>query len=141
MDIYAVSIQNEPNANVNYASCTWTSPQQIHDFATNLYNAFQASNVAAKIMLPESQNGTDPHGLATATVSDPNSLADMDIIANHNYVPDNQTGDTYPPAAVPTYGKALWKTEVSTFDSFDGSITNAMYWAWADSLVPDRPPG
>jgi len=27
------------------------------------------------------------------------------------------------------YGKPLWETEVSTFDSYDGSISNALYWA------------
>jgi hypothetical protein len=30
---------------------------------------------------------------------------------------------------LPNYGKALWETEVSSFDTFNGSITNAMYWA------------
>ena len=131
--IYAVSIQNEPDAFVNYVSCHWTA-QQIHDFTTNLYNAFQASNVlSTKIMLPEDQNWqTNLYG---TTLSDPNAAADVGIIANHNYVANNLIGDQNPPAALPSYGKALWETEVATLSSFsvtnyfDPSITNAMYWA------------
>src|SRR5262249_25140220 len=33
------------------------------------------------------------------------------------------------PSAIPGYGKAVWETEVSTFDAFNGNITNGMYWA------------
>lgn len=130
VSIYAISIQNEPDANVSYVSCHWT-PQQIHDFTTNLYTALVASNVAStKIILPESQNWSDPQGLGSTALNDPNAAADVGIIANHNYVGDNLTGDTNPPAVVPGYGKALWETEVATLGgTFDSGITNAMYWA------------
>lgn len=133
INIYAVSIQNEPDANVGYVSCHWT-PQEIHDFATNLYNAFVASNVVStKVMLPEDESWQT--NLYVTTMSDPIAAADVGIIANHNYVPDNVDGDQNPPAALPSYGKPLWETEVSTLSSstitnyFDPSITNAMYWA------------
>jgi O-glycosyl hydrolase len=63
-------------------------------------------------------------------MTDPATAADVGIIANHDYVPDNVAGDQTTPAVVPTYGKALWETEVSTIgDTPDGSIKNAMYWA------------
>ena len=131
--IYAVSIQNEPDANVSYTSCHWTA-QQIHDFATNLYNAFAASNVVStKVMLPEDESWQT--NLYTPTMADPNAAADVGIIANHNYVADNLHGDQNPPAALPSFGKPLWETEVSTLSGagvtnyFDPSITNAMYWA------------
>jgi glucuronoarabinoxylan endo-1,4-beta-xylanase len=56
IQLYALSIQNEPDANVSYVSCHW-SPQQFHDFIPYLYNALVASNVSStKIMLPESQS-------------------------------------------------------------------------------------
>ena len=131
--IYAVSIQNEPDANVSYVSCHWT-PQEIHDFATNLYNAFQASNVVStKVMLPEDESWQT--NLYITTMSDSNAATDVGIIADHNYVADNVHGDQNPPAALPSFGKPLWETEVSTLSSgtvtnyFDPSITNAMYWA------------
>ncbi len=45
VDIYAISIQNEPDANVtSYEACQW-SGAQIHDFVTNLYNALAAKGV------------------------------------------------------------------------------------------------
>jgi glucuronoarabinoxylan endo-1,4-beta-xylanase len=129
VNIYAVSIQNEPDANVNYISCHWTS-QQFHDFVTNLFNAFQASNVTAKIMMPESENWADPSGFATVTMADPNSAADVSIFANHNYVANNMVGDQTPPSPFSYPGKALWETEVATIgDAPDGGIANAMYWA------------
>jgi glucuronoarabinoxylan endo-1,4-beta-xylanase len=119
--VYALSIQNEPDANVNYASCHW-SAQQFHDFVPYLYNALIASNVSStQIMLPESQNWNDPQGLAATAMNDPNVAADVGIIADHDY-----GGGSGPQ---PNYGKTHWETEVSTFDPYDGSITNAMYWA------------
>ena len=45
INIYAISVQNEPDANVTgYEACQWTG-QQIHDFTTNLYNALVAKGV------------------------------------------------------------------------------------------------
>ena len=129
VNLYAISIQNEPDATVTYVSCHWT-PQQIHDFTTNLYNAFQASNVNVKIVLPESQNWTDPQGLGSVTMNDPNSAAAVGIIANHNYVANNVSGDTANPAAVNNHGKALWETEVAQLNGvFDPTMNNGIYWA------------
>ena len=129
--LYALSIQNEPDANVTtYESCKWTA-QQIHDFIPYLASTLAASNVAAtRILLPESQNWTDPQGLRLTAVNDPSVASLVGIIANHNYVPDNNNGDQTVPAAITNYGKALWQTEVSTFDAFDSSMADGIYWAW-----------
>lgn len=132
VNIYALSVQNEPDAGVtNYEACQW-SGQQIHDFVTNLYSALAAKGVGStKIIIPESQNWSSNPGLLTPTLGDPNAAADVSIIANHNYVPNNQVGDLTTPAQLSTSGKASWETEVSQIGgSFDGSITNAVYWAW-----------
>lgn len=119
--VYALSIQNEPDANVTYASCHW-SAQQFHDFVPYLYNALIASNVSStQIMLPESENWNDPQHLAATAMNDPAVAADVGIIADHDY-----GGGSGPQ---PNYGKTHWETEVSTFNPYDGSITNAMYWA------------
>jgi len=89
--------------------------------------------VSTKVMLPEDESWQT--NLYLATMSDSIAAADVGIIANHNYVTDNVDGDQNPPAALPSYGKPLWETEVSTLSSgsvtnyFDPSITNAMYWA------------
>ena len=127
--LYALSIQNEPDANVNYVSCHW-SAQQFHDFIPFLYDALVASNVGAtKIMLPESESWSGT-ALATTTMSDPTVAAEVGILGNHNYDGiDFNHGATGVPNAPATYGKSLWQTEVSTGDTYDGSITNAIYWA------------
>ena len=131
VNLYAISVQNEPDANVTtYEACKWTG-QQIHDFTTNLYNALVAKGMGStKIIIPESQNWSSNPTLYTTTMNDANVAPMVGIIANHNYVANNLVGDLNPPAAVNSYGKALWETEVATLGgTFDPSITNAMYWA------------
>jgi glucuronoarabinoxylan endo-1,4-beta-xylanase len=126
VSLVALSIQNEPDANVtNYESCNW-SAQQIHDFVPYLYAALAASNVGStKIMLPESQNWQDYSNLAVTAMNDPNVAAQVGIIADHNY--DGANG----PANVTKnrYGKALWETEVSLLSGSDSSIANGVYYA------------
>lgn len=125
VNLYAVSVQNEPDANVTtYESCNW-SAQQIHDYVPYLYNALIASNVSAtKIILPESQNWQDYSNLAVTAMSDSTSN-DVGIIADHNY--DGMYG---PSSLVKnSYGKPLWETEVSLLSGSDSSITNGVYYA------------
>jgi len=125
VNLYAISVQNEPDASVNtYEACQW-SGQQIHDFTTNLYNALAAKGVGAtKIMLPESQNWPDYHNLAGPAMSDPVVAADVGILADHNY--DGMNGPAN--LAKNSYGKPLWETEVSILSGNDGSITNGVYY-------------
>jgi glucuronoarabinoxylan endo-1,4-beta-xylanase len=131
INLYAISVQNEPDANVtSYEACQWTG-QQIHDFVTNLHNALVANGVGStKIVLPESQTWNDPHDLAGPTLSDPGVAANVSVIADHNYAPDNVTGDTTIPVQHRVSGQSVWETEVAQIGgSYDGSITNAIYWA------------
>jgi O-glycosyl hydrolase len=128
VNIYGLSVQNEPDFSTTYPSCLW-SASQIHDFVTNLYPAMVASNVASTlIMLPEDEHWATTY--YTTTMNDPNVAPYVGVIADHNYDgPNFQTGSTTPPAALNSYGKSLWETEVSTGDSPNGSISNAVYWA------------
>lgn len=131
VNIYAISMQNEPDADVTtYEACQWTG-QQIHDFATNLYNALLSKGAGStKIILPESENWSTDTALYIPTLNDSNAAGDVAIVANHDYVADNQVGDTTVPPDLSTSGKALWETEVSQIGgAYDGSITNAIYWA------------
>ena len=98
---------------------------------TNLYNAFVAAGVGStKIVLPESIHWSSNNGLYTPSFNDANVWKDVGILANHNYDGVNfNTGATGTPAALNSNGKALWETEVSTGDPFDGSISNGVYWA------------
>lgn len=130
INIYALSVQNEPNAKVtSYEACQW-SATQFHDFVTNLYAALAAKGVGStKIIIPESEDWGSGPSLFTPTLNDPVTAADVDIIANHNYVADNGTGDQTTPAALSTAGKAEWETEVALLSGSDPSIANGVYYA------------
>ena len=120
VNIYAVSVQNEPNYDTtNYESCIWTG-QQFHDFLPYLYNALANNGVGStKIMIAESYYWD--FDLTTASMNDVTTSNMVGILAAHNY------GSSASP--VNSYDKPLWETEVSTFDAFDGSIANGLYWA------------
>jgi glucuronoarabinoxylan endo-1,4-beta-xylanase len=120
INLYAISIQNEPDYNTTaYESCLW-SGQQFHDFIPYLYNALVSNGVSStRIMLPESANWYFSH--ADAAMNDVTTSNQVGILAAHAYF------STASP--VNSYGKALWETEVSTFETYDGSIDNGIYWA------------
>jgi len=126
INLYAISIQNEPDAQVTtYEACNWTA-QQIHDFTTNLSGALAARGLAStKIMLPESQNWPDYSNLAATAMNDPNVAGAVGIIADHNY--DGLNGPSS--VAKANYGKSLWETEVSLLSGSDSSINNGVYYA------------
>jgi glucuronoarabinoxylan endo-1,4-beta-xylanase len=126
INLYAISIQNEPDAAVTtYEACQWTNTF-IHDFVTNLYQALAAKGVGAtRIILPESQNWQDPHNLAGPAMTDPNTAADVGIVADHNY--DGANGPAT--LAKSSYGKSLWETEVSQLNGESSDIANGVYYA------------
>jgi glucuronoarabinoxylan endo-1,4-beta-xylanase len=126
VNLYAISIQNEPDANVNtYDACQWTNTM-IHDFVTNLYNALVAKGVSStKIMLPESQNWQDYQNLAGPAMNDPNVLKDVGILGDHNY--DGPNGPSN--LSKSNYGKTFWETEVSQGLDIDTAIDNGVYYA------------
>jgi glucuronoarabinoxylan endo-1,4-beta-xylanase len=131
INIYAISMQNEPDVDVtNYEACQWTA-QQLHDFTTNLYSALSAKGVGStKIILPEAPGWLNGPALYTPTLNDPTAAAEVGIIANHDYVADNEVGDTTIPVQLSTSGKPMWESEVSQLGGdYDGNITNAIYWA------------
>ena len=122
VNLYAISIQNEPDYPTSYPSCVW-SGQQFHDFATNLSATLAASNAAStRIIMAEDSNWR--FDLTTNSMNDAATSNVVAVLAAHNY--DSSISPAVP---VNRQGKALWETEVSTFDAYDGSITNAMYWA------------
>jgi O-glycosyl hydrolase len=131
INLYALSVQNEPDVNTTgYESCVWTGPQ-ISDFIPYLAGALAASNVAStKIILPESQHWQSNTNLFTPAMTNPTVAALVSIIANHNYDGIN-AGNTAnsPPAALPSSGKPTWETEVSSLRGSQSGIQNGVYWA------------
>ena len=123
INLYALSIQNEPDYTATWQSCIWTG-QQFHDFlGNNLLPTFKKNGVTTKIIMPEESGWKFDR--ATATLSDPITAAGVSIIAGHNY--DGAAAAPY--ALGQNQGKHLWETEVSSFEAFDPSIANGLKWA------------
>ena len=129
INLYALSIQNEPDADVtSYEACQW-SAAQIHDFVTNLYSALAAKSVGStKIIVPEDENWRT--NLFVNAMSDSAVAPDVGIVACHDY---NNTPPNDIPAPFPTFANpnaATWETETAILSGPDDtSITNAIYWA------------
>jgi glucuronoarabinoxylan endo-1,4-beta-xylanase len=99
--IYAVSAQNEPDANVTYESCVYTAAT-MDSFITS-YMGPALSGSGAKIMAPETQNWCGLPNFEPTLVKNP-SVA---IIATHEY---GCNPKAYPDIAAA--GKEFWETEI-----------------------------
>ena len=118
VNLYGLSIQNEPDVDQTYESCLWTS-QQFHDFLPYLATAMTNDNVSAtKIILPEDEFWQ--WNLAANTLNDTVTSNLVGILAAHNYGgtvgPVTQFGTPCP--------KTVWETE-HYFGSGD-DITNGL---------------
>jgi len=121
--IYAVSVQNEPNVNINYGSCIYTA-QEIHDFVPYLAASLRAAGAGStRIMVAEESTWSDD--LASAAMADPVVAAQVGILAAHGY-------GGYGGRVQPLARKApqVWQTEASSqSDTYDGSIADGIAWA------------
>jgi len=119
LDVYALSIQNEPDVlTTNYESCLW-SAQQLHDFLPYLAAAMTASNVAStKIVLPEDEHWQ--WQFAATAMGDPATSNLVGLLAAHDYgssaAPVTNFGSPCP--------KTVWETEHYFGD--DDTITNGV---------------
>lgn len=111
--LYAISVQNEPDIQVNYESCDWT--------ATDLLNFARgnAGAISPRVIMSESFNfnkaQTDP------ILNDTQARANVDIIGGHVY---GSGLSDYPLAR--NSGKEVWMTEhLNTDTSIDGVIQTA----------------
>ncbi|MFH0992450.1 MAG: FlgD immunoglobulin-like domain containing protein [bacterium] len=102
--LYAISLQNEPDANVTYESCSWNGTQFLNFMKNN------AASIGTRIMMPESQNFV--HALSDPTLNDSAATANVAIIAGHLY--GGGLG-TYPLAT--SKGKEIWMTEYLDLDT------------------------
>jgi glucuronoarabinoxylan endo-1,4-beta-xylanase len=129
VNLYALSIQNEPDAEVvTYESCQWSNTQ-IHDFVTNLTVALAAKGVGStKIIVPEDENWRT--NLFVNAMTDSAVATNVSVVACHDY---NGTPPFGTPLPFPTYANpnaATWETETAVLSGNDDtSVTNAIYWA------------
>ena len=119
--LYAISLQNEPDANVTYESCVWTAAQ------IDTWVAAYGGSLGTKLIIPESQNFLI--ALSDTTLNDSNAVSNVGIIAEHLYIGAYPSVKNVTPvyyANAFAHGKEVWETE--HFISTNG-ITSAMYLA------------
>jgi glucuronoarabinoxylan endo-1,4-beta-xylanase len=120
--LYAISVQNEPDQSVSYESCLWTEAE-FKDFVPYLYTALSNAGVShVKLLLPEPSAWGEIATYDSWMATDTATAGQVGVIAGHNY-------DRNLATAQATYGKELWETEYSTFDAYDGSMTNGIAFA------------
>jgi len=97
--LYAVSVQNEPDVQVNYESCDWTATQ-MKDFLKNHGQLVTSTKLIATESFNNNQTFTNE------VLSDATAAANVDIVAGHIYgsgVTENLTAKSL--------GKEVWMTE------------------------------
>jgi glucuronoarabinoxylan endo-1,4-beta-xylanase len=105
VNIYAVSSQNEPDANVTYASCAYTPAQLASFVGGSMGPAFAGTGV--NILSPETENWCDLPGYLSALESDTAAWAAVNIIATHDYGCNAAAQPMIQQA-----GKEFWQTEI-----------------------------
>ncbi len=139
LDVYALSIQNEPRFSQSYESCVYDGAA-LRDLLKIVGDRLRSEGLATKLFLPEDVGYLDGvHSMIQPALDDSVSRKYVDIVAVHGYAfdgitaasPDAQTWQTmYSWGA--QYGKPLWMTETSGFSNdFNGAmdLSKAMYTA------------
>ncbi|MCG6915485.1 T9SS type A sorting domain-containing protein [bacterium BMS3Abin03] len=116
--LYAISIQNEPDANVTYESCDWNGTQLLNFMKNN------AASIGYRIMMPESQNFV--HALSDPTLNDSVACANVSFIAGHIY-----GGGLGQYSLAEEKGKEVWMTEYlinspGSGENMDTSLASAI---------------
>jgi glucuronoarabinoxylan endo-1,4-beta-xylanase len=121
--LYAISMQNEPEENVNYESCLW-NPQQMDTWvAGNASVITTNATYPTKFMMPEADS-FQTFQAATA-LADPNAEALISIIGGHLY---GVTPSLYPIPAGDT-PKEVWMTEFGPLSSAQLTWPQALTYA------------
>jgi len=140
IDVYAISLQNEPRFSQSYASCVYNG-EALRDVIKVVGKRFDDEGLNTKIFMPEDVGYFDGiKALIQPTLNDPVAMSYVDIVATHGYAfdgvtaasADAQTWQTMYNWGAPS-GKPLWMTETSGFDNdMSGAITlgKAMYTAF-----------
>jgi O-glycosyl hydrolase len=98
VNLYGISMQNEPDASVSYESCVWT-PDQMHTWV-----ASNSSVLTTRLIMPESESFNTSY--SDPALDDPNAVGNIGIIAGHLY----GASPSYYANAV-NAGKEVWMTE------------------------------
>jgi O-glycosyl hydrolase len=139
IDIYALSIQNEPRFSQFYASCVYNGAA-LRDLLKVVGKRFRAEGLNTKLFLPEDIGWLEGvAGMVKPSLEDPESRDYADIVAVHGYDLDGVTANSPDAQSWKTmyswgasYNKPLWMTETSGYkNDWAGAIrlAKAMYTA------------
>ena len=129
INLYAVSIQNEPNWNPTYEACLWTAGQ-FEVFTRAFHSALQSAGLSTKIMLPEPVN---PGGmnLASTTMNNATSASYVSILGTHLYGGMPNPLSSYGFSQVTN--QEFWETEMSgNTNDMPGALQEA---GWIQSCL------
>ena len=132
IDIYAISLANEPDVTVRYSSCYWTGAE-FHDFIKFLIPVFERDKITTKVIVGELSAWTENPVLES--LADSVTAARVDIVGVHAYHTVDK--DPFPPIAqrvgplVETLKqkKKIWQTEVSNLGRNYPDMRDGLYWA------------
>ncbi len=139
IDVYALSIQNEPRFSQFYASTVYNG-EALRDLLKVVGRRFKKDGITTKLFLPEDIGYLDGvAGMVQPTLNDNEARGYADIIAVHGYELDGLTANSPEAQTWQTmyswgaqYGKPLWMTETSGFkNDWSGAmaLSKAMYTA------------
>ncbi|GKX29976.1 hypothetical protein SH1V18_24560 [Vallitalea longa] len=123
LDMYAVSIANEPVFPAKWQSCCWKS-SEIRDFLkNNLKPSFERENITSKVIAAEDSNWSD--FLVRKALDDTDACSRLDIVGAHQY-----QGIIRPLSRAKEKGKRVWMTELSDPQkSFLTDMNDGLFWA------------
>jgi len=98
ISLYAISMQNEPDASVSYESCSWTGATMDTWVKNN------SSVITTKLIMPESESFNT--GYSDPALDDSSAVGHIGIVARHLY----GTSPSYYTNAF-NKGKQVWMTE------------------------------
>lgn len=141
INLYAISVQNEPDMCLGYDSTSWSGSAIDNFVKNNLGPTFASSNLSTLIFAPEGSNYSATTGLGS-TCADDSSCAQY--IGGYNwheyngYLSGTNTVAANPYPSGWAAGKKYWETEASCGNGFgpnfcqsgfNVNITDALDWA------------
>lgn len=144
VELYAISLQNEPTFNEPYVSCQYNG-DEFRELLKIVGPRMKAGNLATRIMLSEDVNAW---GWVQSNVNpanaDPETREYIDILACHNYDPDGIRPGTAGAQAWSslldfknkTLAEGLWMTETSGFSNIWEGEWGKDYLSGKDQFFP-----
>ena len=130
LDIYAISLANEPDVTVRYSSCYWTG-KEFHDFLKFLIPIFERDKITAQVIVGEHSAWTENPVLES--LEDSVTSARVDIVGVHAYhapypwAPLSQRSG--PLVETLRQNKKIWQTEAANLRTNYPDIRDGIYWA------------